>query len=73
MISRILLSVQNQERKFFAFVGIEDLDNENTADSKTNEYGRIDKTAAKLAQIYLNAKISVRINWKRRLLCNERL
>ena len=52
--------VQKSRAEVFAFVESElkDLDN-SLAASKTNEYGRIDKTAAKflLAQIYLNAKV----------------
>ncbi len=51
---------QKTRTEVFAFVESElkDLDN-SLADSKTNEYGRVDKTAAKflLAQIYLNAKV----------------
>lgn len=52
--------VQKTRAEVFAFVESElkDLDT-SLADSKTNEYGRIDKTAAKflLAQIYLNSKV----------------
>jgi hypothetical protein len=38
---------------------LKDLDN--SLASRTNEYGRVDKTAAKflLAQIYLNAKVYI--------------
>jgi hypothetical protein len=49
----------------FAFVESElkDLDN-SLATSRTNEYGRVDKTAAKflLAQIYLNAKVYIGVD-----------
>ncbi len=52
--------VQKSRAEVFAFVESElkDLDNSLVA-SKANEYGRIDKTAAKflLAQIYLNSKV----------------
>ena len=52
--------VQKTRAEVFAFVESElkDLDN-SLAASKTNEYGRVDKTAAKflLAQVYLNAKV----------------
>ncbi|MGZ9735104.1 RagB/SusD family nutrient uptake outer membrane protein [Flavobacterium sp. GNP002] len=52
--------VQKSRAEVFAFVEkeLKDLDSSLKA-SKTNEYGRIDKTAAKflLAQIYLNAKV----------------
>lgn len=51
---------QKTRAEVFAFVESElkDLDN-SLAASKTNEYGRVDKTAAKflLAQVYLNAKV----------------
>lgn len=51
---------QKTRAEVFAFIESElkDLDNSLVA-SKTNEYGRIDKTAAKflLAKIYLNAKV----------------
>lgn len=51
---------QKTRAEVFAFVESElkDLDN-SLAASKTNEYGRVDKTAAKflLAQLYLNAKV----------------
>ena len=51
---------QKTRAEVFAFVESElkDLDN-NLAASKTNEYGRVDKTAAKflLAQLYLNSKV----------------
>lgn len=52
--------VQKTRAEVFAFVEAElkDLDNSLVA-SRTNEYGRVDKTAAKflLAQIYLNSKV----------------
>lgn len=52
--------VQKTRAEVFAFVEreLKDLDSSLKA-SKTNEYGRIDKTAAKflLAKIYLNAKV----------------
>jgi starch-binding outer membrane protein, SusD/RagB family len=52
--------VQKSRAEVFAFVEkeLKDLDSSLKA-SKANEYGRIDKTAAKflLAQIYLNAKV----------------
>jgi hypothetical protein len=52
--------VQKSRAEVFAFIESElkDLDN-SLAASKTNEYGRVDKTAAKflLAQIYLNSKV----------------
>jgi len=52
--------VQKSRAEVFAFVESElkDLDNSLVA-SKQNEYGRVDKTAAKflLAQIYLNSKV----------------
>ncbi|CAM4076086.1 RagB/SusD family nutrient uptake outer membrane protein [Flavobacterium sinopsychrotolerans] len=52
--------VQKSRAEVFAFVEneLKDLDNSLKA-SKANEYGRIDKTAAKflLAKIYLNAKV----------------
>ena len=51
---------QKTRVEVFAFVESElkDLDN-SLAASKTNEYGRVDKTAAKflLAQVYLNARV----------------
>ena len=51
---------QKTRAEVFAFVESElkDLDN-SLAASKTNEYGRVDKTAAKflLAQLYLNSKV----------------
>ena len=51
---------QKTRAEVFAFIESElkDLDN-SLAASKSNEYGRVDKTAAKflLAQIYLNAKV----------------
>jgi hypothetical protein len=42
---------------------LKDLDN-SLATSRTNEYGRVDKTAAKflLAQIYLNAKVYIGVD-----------
>ncbi|MBU0940921.1 MAG: RagB/SusD family nutrient uptake outer membrane protein [Bacteroidetes bacterium] len=51
---------QKTRAEVFAFVESELLDlNNSLATSKTNEYGRVDKTAAKflLAQVYLNAKV----------------
>ncbi|MFB9078461.1 RagB/SusD family nutrient uptake outer membrane protein [Flavobacterium procerum] len=52
--------VQKSRAEVFAFVESElkDLDN-SLANAKTNEYGRVDKVAAKflLAQIYLNSKV----------------
>ncbi|WP_026726867.1 RagB/SusD family nutrient uptake outer membrane protein [Flavobacterium denitrificans] len=51
---------QKTRAEVFAFVESELKDMDNTlAASKTNEYGRVDKTAAKflLAQIYLNSKV----------------
>ncbi|WP_406845058.1 RagB/SusD family nutrient uptake outer membrane protein [Flavobacterium soyae] len=52
--------VQKSRAEVFAFVEAElkDLDN-SLAAPRTNEYGRIDKTAAKflLAQLYLNSKV----------------
>ncbi|WP_163391931.1 RagB/SusD family nutrient uptake outer membrane protein [Flavobacterium limi] len=52
--------VQKSRAEVFAFIESElkDLDN-SLAPSKTNEYGRVDKTAAKflLAKVYLNAKV----------------
>ncbi|WPR70971.1 RagB/SusD family nutrient uptake outer membrane protein [Flavobacterium sp. NG2] len=52
--------VQKSRAEVFAYVESElkDLDN-SLAPSRTNEYGRVDKAAAKflLAQIYLNAKV----------------
>lgn len=68
--------VQKSRAEVFAFVESElkDLDN-SLADSKTNEYGRIDKTAAKflLAQIYLNAKVYIGTDKFKEAatLCNE--
>ena len=53
---------QKTRAEVFAFVESElkDLDN-SLATSKTNEYGRVDKTAAKflLAQVYLNARVYI--------------
>lgn len=53
---------QKTRAEVFAFVESElkDLDN-SLAASKTNEYGRVDKTAAKflLAQVYLNARVYI--------------
>jgi len=68
--------VQKSRAEVFAFVESElkDLDN-SLAASKTNEYGRVDKTAAKflLAQIYLNSKVytGVERNNEAATLCNE--
>jgi hypothetical protein len=54
--------IQKSRAEVFAFVESElkDID-AGLVDSKSNEYGRVDKTAAKflLAQIYLNAKVYV--------------
>jgi hypothetical protein len=56
---------QKTRAEVFAFVESElkDLDN-SLATSRTNEYGRVDKTAAKflLAQIYLNAKVYIGVD-----------
>ncbi|MDX6190889.1 RagB/SusD family nutrient uptake outer membrane protein [Flavobacterium sp. Fl-318] len=68
--------VQKTRAEVFAFVEAElkDLDN-SLAASKTNEYGRVDKTAAKflLAQIYLNSKVYTGVdrNNEAAVLCNE--
>ncbi|MDQ1163947.1 MULTISPECIES: RagB/SusD family nutrient uptake outer membrane protein [unclassified Flavobacterium] len=68
--------VQKTRAEVFAFVESElkDLDS-SLAASKTNEYGRVDKTAAKflLAQIYLNAKVytGTARNDEAATLCNE--
>ena len=68
--------VQKSRAEVFAYVESElkDLDN-SLAASKTNEYGRVDKTAAKflLAQIYLNSKVytGVERNNEAATLCNE--
>jgi hypothetical protein len=68
--------VQKSRSEVFAFVESElkDLDNTLVA-SRANEYGRVDKTAAKflLAQIYLNSKVytGVAKNNEAALLCNE--
>ena len=68
--------VQKSRAEVFAYVESElkDLDN-SLAASKTNEYGRVDKTAAKflLAQIYLNSKAytGVERNNEVATLCNE--
>jgi len=67
---------QKSRAEVFAFVESElkDLDNSLVA-SKANEYGRVDKTAAKflLAQIYLNAKVYTGTdrNNEAATLCNE--
>lgn len=67
---------QKSRAEVFAYVEAElkDLDN-SLADSRTNEYGRIDKTAAKflLAQIYLNSKVytGVEKNNEAATLCSE--
>lgn len=67
---------QKTRAEVFAFVESElkDLDN-SLAASKTNEYGRIDKTAAKflLAQIYLNSKVYTGVdkNNETATLCND--
>lgn len=68
--------VQKSRAEIFAFVESElkDLDN-SLVDSKANEYGRVDKTAAKflLAQLYLNAKVytGTARNDEAATLCNE--
>jgi hypothetical protein len=68
--------VQKSRAEVFAFVESElkDLDN-SLAASKANEYGRVDKTAAKflLAQVYLNAKVytGTARNDEAATLCNE--
>lgn len=67
---------QKTRAEVFAFVESElkDLDS-SLAASKTNEYGRVDKTAAKflLAQVYLNAKVytGTARNDETATLCNE--
>lgn len=67
---------QKTRAEVFAFVESElkDLDNSLVA-SKANEYGRVDKTAAKflLAQVYLNAKVYIGVdkNNEAATLCNE--
>lgn len=68
--------VQKTRAEVFAFVEAELKDMDKTlADSKTNEYGRVDKTAAKflLAQVYLNAKVYIGVekNNEAAALCNE--
>ncbi|KLT69089.1 MULTISPECIES: RagB/SusD family nutrient uptake outer membrane protein [unclassified Flavobacterium] len=68
--------VQKSRAEVFAFVESElkDLDNSLVA-SKQNEYGRVDKTAAKflLAQIYLNSKVYTGVdrNSEAATLCSE--
>ena len=68
--------VQRTRAEVFAFIESElkDLDKSMVA-SKTNEYGRVDKTAAKflLAQIYLNSKVYTGVdkNNEAATLCNE--
>ena len=67
---------QKSRAEVFAFVESElkDIDN-SLAASKQNEYGRVDKTAAKflLAQIYLNSKVytGVERNNEAATLCSE--
>ena len=67
---------QKTRAEVFAFIESElkDLDNSLVA-SKANEYGRVDKTAAKflLAQIYLNSKVytGVERNNEAATLCSE--
>ncbi|AYN05437.1 MULTISPECIES: RagB/SusD family nutrient uptake outer membrane protein [unclassified Flavobacterium] len=68
--------VQKTRAEVFAFVESELKDMDKTlVDSKANEYGRIDKTAAKflLAQIYLNSKVYTGVdrNNEAAVLCNE--
>lgn len=68
--------VQRTRAEVFAFIEAElkDLDNSLIA-SKGNEYGRVDKTAAKflLAQIYLNSKVYTGVdkNNEAAILCND--
>lgn len=68
--------VQKSRAEVFAYVESElkDLDN-SLANAKTNEYGRVDKVAAKflLAQIYLNSKVytGVERNNEVATLCSE--
>ncbi|MBF4514944.1 RagB/SusD family nutrient uptake outer membrane protein [Flavobacterium sp. ANB] len=68
--------VQKSRAEVFAYVESElkDLDNSLVA-SKANEYGRVDKTAAKflLAQIYLNSKVYTGVdrNNEAATLCSE--
>ncbi|KQO34503.1 hypothetical protein ASF10_01965 [Flavobacterium sp. Leaf82] len=67
---------QKTRAEVFAFVESElkDLDNSLVA-PRANEYGRVDKTAAKflLAQVYLNAKVYIGVdkNNEAATLCNE--
>ena len=67
---------QKTRAEVFAFVESElkDLDN-SLANARSNEYGRVDKTAAKflLAQIYLNSKVYTGVdrNNEAAVLCNE--
>lgn len=68
--------VQKTRAEVFAFIEAELKDMDKTlATSKTNEYGRIDKTAAKflLAQIYLNSKVYTGVdkNNEAAALCSE--
>jgi hypothetical protein len=68
--------VQKSRAEVFAFVESELKDLDNTlVNSRANEYGRVDKTAAKflLAQIYLNSKVytGVAKNNEAAILCNE--
>ena len=56
------LPEQNNRKELFAFVEAELLAIENTLkDSRSNEYGRVDKTAAQalLSRIYLNAEVYI--------------
>ncbi len=68
--------VQKTRAEVFAYIESElkDLDS-SLAASKSNEYGRVDKTAAKflLAQIYLNSKVytGVEKNNEAAALCND--
>ncbi|GEP51597.1 outer membrane protein [Flavobacterium noncentrifugens] len=68
--------VQKSRAEVFAFVEseLQDLTTK-LVDSKQNEYGRVDKTAAKflLAQVYLNAKVYVNAdkNTEALSLCND--
>ncbi|WP_428230362.1 RagB/SusD family nutrient uptake outer membrane protein [Flavobacterium sp.] len=68
--------VQRTRAEVYTFIEAElkDMDN-GLAASKTNEYGRVDKTAAKflLAQLYLNSKVYIGVekNNEAATLCNE--
>lgn len=68
--------VQKTRAEVYAFIEAElkDMD-KGLATSKTNEYGRVDKTAAKflLAQLYLNSKVYIGVekNNEAATLCSE--